>query len=235
MPIIDNLSYVFPSNKTVSIIGHSGCGKSTLLQLISGVIEPDNGFVKFENHVDRLGEIAYMQQSDLLFPWLDVKENLLLPLKIKNKLSKNSYDDMIEKSNILGIYEYLSFYPHELSGGLKQRVAFLRTILQDSEFILLDEPFASLDAIKRIEIYSWIENLKDYINKSIILVTHDIEEALFLSDQIIVMDSGKENFKFNIDINMPHPRKTNVIVERNFIEQKKLLIEKLDEVKKIDN
>jgi len=136
-----------------------------LLQLISGVIEPDNGFVKFENHVDRLGEIAYMQQSDLLFPWLDVKENLLLPLKIKNKLSKNSYDDMIEKSNILGIYEYLSFYPHELSGGLKQRVAFLRTILQDSEFILLDEPFASLDAIKRIEIYSWIENLKDYINK----------------------------------------------------------------------
>jgi len=123
-----------------------------------------------------------MQQDDLLFPWLDVKENLLLPLKIKNKLSKKTYDDMIEKSNILGIYEYLSFYPNELSGGLKQRVAFLRTILQDSEFILLDEPFASLDAIKRIEIYSWIEKLKDYINKSIILVTHDIEEALFLSD-----------------------------------------------------
>lgn len=206
-----------------------------MLQLISGVTEPDSGFVHFENHNKRLGEIAYMQQDDLLLPWLDVKENLLLPLKIKNKLSKKTYDDMIEKSNVLGIYEYLSFYPNELSGGLKQRVAFLRTILQDSEFILLDEPFASLDAIKRIEIYSWIEKLKDYINKSIILVTHDIEEALFLSDQIIVMDSGKENFKFNIDIVMPHPRKVDVIVEKNFIEQKKLLIKKLDEVKNIAN
>tara|TARA_Y100000768_G_scaffold221961_1_gene167309 strand:- start:586 stop:1290 length:705 start_codon:yes stop_codon:yes gene_type:complete len=232
--IIDNLSYVFPSNKTVSIIGHSGCGKSTLLQIISGIIEPDNGTVRIENHTDRLGEIAYMQQKDLLLSWLTVNDNLLLPLKIKNKLNKKSHKEMIEKAKILGIYDYLEFYPKELSGGLKQRVAFLRTILQDSDFILLDEPFASLDAIKRIEIYNWIESLKDYINKSIILVTHDIEEALFLSDQIIVMDSGKDNFKFNIDINTPHPRKTDFLVEDKFIEQKKLLIRKLNEVKSLD-
>ena len=131
----------------------------------------------------------------------------------------------------MGIYEYLRYFPKELSGGLRQRVSFLRTILQDSEFILLDEPFASLDSIKRLEIYNWIETHKNYINKSIILVTHDIDEAIFLSDQIIVMDSGEENFKFMIDIDMTHPRETSVIVEKDFINQKRILIEKLDEVK----
>ena len=135
----------------------------------------------------------------------------------------------------LGIYKFLTYYPSELSGGLRQRVAFLRTILQDSNLILLDEPFASLDAIKRLEIYNWIENLKDYINKSIILVTHDIEEAIFLSDQIIVMDSGKNNFKFIVDIKTPHPRNTNFIVENKFIEQKKELIKKLDEVNHLND
>ena len=159
---------MIPSNKTVSIIGHSGCGKSTLLQLISGVLEPSKGKVFLQDKEKRLGEIAYMQQNDLLLPWLNVQENVLLPLKIKNKKNAETYDDMLQKAKVLGIENYLNFYPKELSGGLRQRVAFLRTILQDSNFILLDEPFASLDAIKRIEIYSWIENLKDYINKSII-------------------------------------------------------------------
>lgn len=229
------MSHSFPKNKTVSIIGHSGCGKSTLLQLISGVKKPLKGKIVLENHQNRLGEIAYMQQKDLLLPWLNVKENVLLPLKIKNKINSKSYDDMIEKSKILGIYKFLTYYPSELSGGLRQRVAFLRTILQDSNLILLDEPFASLDAIKRLEIYNWIENLKDYINKSIILVTHDIEEAIFLSDQIIVMDSGKNNFKFIVDIKTPHPRNTNFIVENKFIELKKEFIKKLDEVKHLND
>jgi len=154
-----------------------------------------------------------------------------LPLKIKGKISIESIEDMQKKASILGIYEYLKYFPKELSGGLRQRVSFLRTILQDSEFILLDEPFASLDSIKRLEIYNWIESHRHYINKSIILVTHDIDEAIFLSDQIIIMDSGVENFKFMIDINMSHPRETTVIVEKDFIDQKKILIKKLDEVK----
>jgi len=205
------------------------------LELISGVKKPQKGEIILENHENRLGEIAYMQQKDLLLPWLNVKENVLLPLKIKNKVNSKSYEGMIEKSKILGIYKFLSYYPSELSGGLRQRVAFLRTILQDSNFILLDEPFASLDAIKRFEIYNWIENLKDYINKSIILVTHDIDEAIFLSDQVIVMDSGKNNFKLTMDIKMPHPRKSNFILENKFIEQKKYLIKKLDEVKNIND
>ena len=202
-----------------------------MLELISGIREPNSGKIKFKNSLNRLGEIAYMQQKDLLLPWLNVEENILLPLEIMGKINAESIEDMKNKASILGIYEYLRYFPKELSGGLRQRVSFLRTILQDSEFILLDEPFASLDSIKRLEIYNWIETHKDYINKSIILVTHDIDEAIFLSDQIIVMDSGVENFKFMIDINMSHPRESSVIVEKDFINQKRILIEKLDEVK----
>ena len=164
--------------------------------MISGILKPISGNIMIDNNKDLLGNISYMQQNDLLFPWLTVKENVLLPLKILGDKSQSSYDDVIEKSKILGINEYIDFYPNELSGGLKQRAAFLRTIIQRSEFILLDEPFASLDAITRMELYIWLEQLKKYIKKSIILVTHDIDEAIFLSDKVIIMGSGKNNFRF---------------------------------------
>ena len=162
-PIINNLSFEFPSGQTIAILGHSGCGKSTLLQMISGILKPISGNITIDNNKDLLGNISYMQQNDLLFPWLTVKENVLLPLKILGDKSQSSYDDVIEKSKILGINEYIDFYPNELSGGLKQRAAFLRTIIQRSEFILLDEPFASLDAITRMELYIWLEQLKKFI------------------------------------------------------------------------
>ena len=141
---------------------------------------------------------------------------------------------MLEKAKILGIEEYLQFFPNELSGGLKQRVSLLRTILQNSEFILLDEPFASLDAITRLELYSWIERIKKLINKSIILVTHDIEEAIFLSDQVIIMASGENNFRYDLPINLEHPRNTKITITNEFINLKKLLLENLRKVKSID-
>ena len=114
---------------------------------------------------------------------------------------------------------------------MKQRAAFLRTIIQRSEFILLDEPFASLDAITRMELYIWLEQLKKYIKKSIILVTHDIDEAIFLSDKVIVMGSGENNFRFQKDISMPHPRGSNINMSSQFLEIRKDLYSKLKEVK----
>ena len=231
VPIINDLSFEFPSGQTVAILGHSGCGKSTLLQMISGILKPISGNIMIDNNKDLLGNISYMQQNDLLFPWLTVKENVLLPLKILGDKSQSSYDDVIEKSKILGINEYIDFYPNELSGGLKQRAAFLRTIIQRSEFILLDEPFASLDAITRMELYIWLEQLKKYIKKSIILVTHDIDEAIFLSDKVIIMGSGKNNFRFQKDISMPHPRGSNINMSSQFLEIRKDLYSKLKEVK----
>tara|TARA_B110000438_G_scaffold203874_1_gene195604 strand:+ start:647 stop:1333 length:687 start_codon:yes stop_codon:yes gene_type:complete len=228
------LSFNFPFGKTIAILGHSGCGKSTLLQMISGILNPSTGNIKLNGSTKRLGKIAYMQQNDLLLPWLTVQENLMLYFKIKKTNTKNNFKDMLEKAKILGIEEYLQFFPSELSGGLKQRVSLLRTILQNSEFILLDEPFASLDAITRLELYSWIERIKKLINKSIILVTHDIEEAIFLSDQVIIMASGENNFMYDLSINLEHPRNTKITITNEFINLKKLLLENLRKVKSID-
>lgn len=202
--------------------------------MISGILNPSTGKIKLNGSTKRLGKIAYMQQNDLLLPWLTVQENLMLYFKIKKTNTKNNFKDMLEKAKILGIEEYLQFFPNELSGGLKQRVSLLRTILQNSEFILLDEPFASLDAITRLELYSWIERIKKLINKSIILVTHDIEEAIFLSDQVIIMASGENNFRYDLPINLEHPRNTKITITNEFINLKKLLLENLRKVKSID-
>jgi putative hydroxymethylpyrimidine transport system ATP-binding protein len=202
--------------------------------MISGVLDPSLGKIKLNGSSKRLGKIAYMQQKDLLLPWLTVQENVMLPFKIKKNDTKNNFKDMLEKAKILGIEEYLQFFPNELSGGLKQRVSLLRTILQNSEFILLDEPFASLDAITRLELYSWIEKIKEHINKSIILVTHDIEEAIFLSDHVIIMNSGKNNFSYELPITLEHPRNTKITINNEFFNLKKLLLENLRKVKSID-
>tara|TARA_B110000495_G_C23019207_1_gene604291 strand:+ start:47 stop:802 length:756 start_codon:yes stop_codon:yes gene_type:complete len=233
-PIIDQLSYNFPFGKTIAILGHSGCGKSTLLQMISGVLEPTVGKIKLNNCSNRLGKIAYMQQKDLLLPWLTVKENVMLTYKIIRNNDKNNFKDMLDKAKILGIEQYLDFFPNELSGGLKQRACLLRTILQNSEFILLDEPFASLDSITRLELYSWIEKINKHINKSIILVTHDIEEAIFLSDHVIIMSSGKNNFRYELPIDLPHPRNSNITITDEFFNLKKLLLNNLRIVRSID-
>ena len=175
-----------------------------------------------------------MQQKDLLLPWLTVKENVMLPYKINKNNVNNNVNDILDKAKILGIEEYLEFFPHELSGGLKQRVSLLRTILQNSEFILLDEPFASLDAITRLELYSWIEKINKHINKSIILVTHDIEEAIFLSDHVIIMSPGKNNFRYELPINLKHPRNSNITITNEFFNLKKLLLKNLRMVRSID-
>ena len=204
-PIINNLSFEFPSGQTIAILGHSGCGKSTLLQMISGILKPISGNITIDNNKDLLGNI-FAAPDEVL-------------------------EGVIEKSKILGINEYIDFYPNELSGGLKQRAAFLRTIIQKSEFILLDEPFASLDAITRMELYIWLEQLKKYIKKSIILVTHDIDEAIFLSDKVIIMGSGKNNFRFQKDISMPHPRSSNINMSGEFLEIRKDLYCRLEEVR----
>ena len=202
--------------------------------MISGVLEPTDGEIKLNNCSNRLGKIAYMQQKDLLLPWLTVKENVMLPYKINKNNVNNNVNDILDKAKILGIEEYLEFFPHELSGGLKQRVSLLRTILQNSEFILLDEPFASLDAITRLELYSWIEKINKHINKSIILVTHDIEEAIFLSDHVIIMSPGKNNFRYELPINLKHPRNSNITITNEFFNLKKILLKNLRMVRSID-
>lgn len=186
--LISKLSMSIKQGEFVSIIGASGSGKSTLFRLIVGLEEPDSGNIllaKKKVH-NRLGKVGYMPQQDLLMPWRTVRENAALPLELKSKhLIKNHNIDKLLIEFGLGGYE--KKYPHELSGGMRQRVSFLRATLTGSNLLLLDEPFSALDAMTKLFMQEWLLEQWSKRDSTILFITHDISEALFLSDRIFVL------------------------------------------------
>lgn len=180
--LIDNISFSLEKNEFLSIVGSSGCGKSTIIKLIAGIEKAEKGNI----HGLSTG---YMPQKDLLLPWRTVLENILLPVELSKKSKDNLEEGKTKAEEYLkklNLYEYKDKLPHELSGGMRQRVSFLRTLLTEADILLLDEPFSALDAITKEYLQKWLlDTLKEF-NKSIIFITHDINEALFLSDRILV-------------------------------------------------
>ncbi|MEG1449521.1 MAG: ABC transporter ATP-binding protein [Cetobacterium sp.] len=177
--VIQHLSLKLNKNELISIVGGSGCGKSTLIKILAG-IENEYGGTIFS------ASKAYMPQKDVLFPWRTILENILLPLEIKKEDAIQGKKQAISYLKKFQLDNYINKYPQELSGGMRQRVSFIRTLLTDSEILLLDEPFSALDAITREDLQQWLlENIR-FFNKSMIFITHDIDEALFLSDRILV-------------------------------------------------
>lgn len=176
----------------VSIIGASGCGKTTLLELLAGITLPDSGHIFYQDEeiTGKTGILGYMPQKDLLFPWLKVKENILLPSRIKGLKLKEEKERVKELLPIFGLERYADYLPWQLSGGLRQRVALARTYMTGSKVWLLDEPLANLDAITRSGLQDWLLKIVKSLGLSVILVTHDIDEALYLSDRIEIMRSG---------------------------------------------
>ncbi|WP_297597338.1 ATP-binding cassette domain-containing protein [uncultured Cetobacterium sp.] len=177
--IIENLSLELNKNELISIVGASGCGKSTLIKILAGIENEYSGEIFSSSK-------AYMPQKDILFPWRTILENILLPLEIKNS-------DLIQGKKLALNYlkqfqldSYAYSYPQTLSGGMRQRVSFIRTLLTDAEILLLDEPFSALDAITREDLQKWLLDKINLFNKSMLFITHDIDEALFLSDKILV-------------------------------------------------
>lgn len=176
--IIKNLDFSMEKGKFISILGSSGCGKTTLLKILAG-LQGDSP-IKLP--------ISYMPQRDSLLPWRTALENICLPLEVEKKLPKKVYKEKaLELLKKLNLENYKSYLPKNLSGGMKQRIAFARTLIKDSDIFLLDEPFSALDAISKIEIREWVKNILDSLNKTSILITHDVEEAIFLSDEILVV------------------------------------------------
>lgn len=207
----------------ISVVGASGCGKSTLFKIIAGLIEPMNGEIVIHSsppNTSRLGQIAYMPQQDLLLPWRTVLDNCLLPWEIKPALSKKETIAHIrEMLSRFGLAEVEKAYPHELSGGMKQRVAFLRTLVAEggSGLMLLDEPFGALDAMTKREIHRWLLELWGELNQTIMLITHDLEEALLLSDRIYLMPGGECSELQEIFVELPRPRHYRMNYEPRFI------------------
>ena len=194
---VDNISLDINENEFITLIGPSGCGKSTILSIIGNLDEKSSGIIKFKNKDVKVG---YMFQEDLLFPWLTVYENTILGLKIKKELNeenKKYVNDLLEK---YGLIEFKNNYPRELSGGMRQRVALIRTLATKPDILLLDEPFSALDYHTRIEISDDVYKIIKNEEKTAIMVTHDIQEAIAMSDKVIVLSKRPAKIKRIYDI-----------------------------------
>lgn len=199
---IKNFNFDLYENDFVAIVGPSGCGKSTLLSIINKQEEETTGNV---NYYDK--KIGYMLQDDALFEWLTVYENCILGLKIKKELNKDNIDYIIDLLKKYGLYEFINSYPNDLSGGMRQRVALIRTLATKPDILLMDEPFSSLDYQSRLMISSDIYNILKSEGKTLLLVTHDIAEAISLCNKIIVLSKRPSKIKkiYNIDFDEIKP------------------------------
>lgn len=167
----------------VSIIGPSGCGKSTIFNILSNLTTSDSG------EVDINGRFSYMYQKDLLLPYKNIMDNVSLPLILKGEKKKKSQETVKPYFSTFGLEGYENKYPHELSGGMRQRVNFMRTFVNSSDIMLLDEPFGALDSITRASMQNWLLDIKKEIKSTILLITHDIDEAIILSDRIYILSN----------------------------------------------
>ena len=199
--IFDGLEFSIREGEFVSLLGPSGCGKSTLLKLLTGVIAPEKGHILTDGQEIRgiTEHFAYMPQNDLLFPWKTILENVCLYGRIpggQEQVKKEALSQM----GAFGLEGYENEYPSALSGGMRQRAAFLRTLLCRADILLLDEPFGALDVITRGEMQDWLLGVRARLNRTVLLVTHDMDEAIYLSDRILILDPGRGRIGSEIEI-----------------------------------
>lgn len=199
--ILNQLEFQVREGEFVSLLGPSGCGKSTLLKLLTGVISPAGGEIQVDGKAVRgiTEHFAYMPQDDLLFPWKTILENVCLYARIHGGLEQMRAE-AAKQMEAFGLKGYENEYPSALSGGMRQRAAFLRTLLCHADILLLDEPFGALDVITRGEMQDWLLGVRRKMNRTVLLVTHDIDEAIYLSDRILVLDrnTGKIGYELRI-------------------------------------
>ncbi|MDR4946935.1 ABC transporter ATP-binding protein [Neobacillus cucumis] len=222
-PIFEQLSLDVKAGEFVSVIGASGSGKSTLFKLVTGLLEPNQGEILINGGKvtgKRLGQVGYMPQKDLLLPWRTVLDNVLLPLEMAKGNKKAKLAEVREWLARFGLADYENSYPNELSGGMRQRVSFLRTLMTGKDLLLLDEPFGALDSMTKRNMHSWLLGLWGELQKTVLFITHDLEEALLLSDRIYVL-KGEGIVEWKVDL--PRPRNSALIYQTDFIGMRKEL------------
>jgi ABC-type nitrate/sulfonate/bicarbonate transport system ATPase subunit len=215
----------------VALLGPSGCGKSTLLNAAAGLVEPDAGEIHLDGRAGgvRLGAVAYMPQRDALLPWRTVLENATLSAEVSGGSRRAARERALELLPRFGLKGFGDHYPAALSGGMRQRAAFLRTVLTEREVMLLDEPFGALDALTRRLMQEWLLGLWNELGRTILMVTHDVEEALLLADTVAVMTARPGTIKLVDTVELPRPRAASMIAEPGFVRQKMALLEALRE------
>ncbi len=221
--IIDHLSFRVNKGDFIGLLGTSGCGKSTIFRLILGFETPQQGEIKLSDK----SKIGFMPQKDLLFTWRTIAENLALPLEINNlnkQEIKTRVDTILEDMNLTDIKNK---YPFELSGGMRQRIAFARTVLTGADILLLDEPFSALDYFTRLDFQEWIMHQYLRLDKTILFITHSVEEAILLSNRIFMLETNGSAIELkDIAIDEAYPRTQEVLHKKEMIDLKSSLISK---------
>src|SRR5256885_3195493 len=218
-----------PKGRFISLIGPSGCGKSTIFNIIAGLLEPTSGRVLIDgiDATGTIGRVGYMLQKDLLLPWRTVLDNVILGMEIQKVPLAKARERALPLLQRYGLGGFEHLYPRALSGGMRQRAALLRTLLFDTDVMLLDEPFGALDAQTKLQMQEWLLQLWSDFGKTVVFVTHDIEEAIYLSDEVHVMATRPGRIIASIAVDLPRPRLRTGTLTANFIAIKERCLELL--------
>ena len=207
LPVLEEVSLVVPEKSWVTLVGPSGCGKTTLLRIACGILRPTAGRVLIHGKaVDPRGKVAYMPQADTLLPWRTALANAVLAAEVDGRPLAEAKAEARELFQRFGLAGFEDAYPGELSGGMRQRLALIRTFLTHREVLLLDEPLGALDALTRAAMQDWLRQVWEALGKTILFVTHDVEEAIVLSDRIIVLSPRPAHITATVEVPLPRPR-----------------------------
>ena len=226
--ILNDVNLTLNDGELVCLLGVSGGGKTTLFNIIAGLLEPQQGQVLLngEDITGQSGKVSYMLQKDMLLPYRTVEDNVALPLIIKGMKKKEAREKVGGYFEEFGIEGTQKRYPVELSGGMKQRAALLRTYLFSAQVALLDEPFSALDTLTKSEMHRWYLDVMDRIKLSTLFITHDVDEAILLSDRIYLLD-GMGGLTDEIVIKEPKPRRKEFVLSEEFLQYKRDIIAKI--------
>jgi ABC-type nitrate/sulfonate/bicarbonate transport system ATPase subunit len=210
----------------VSIVGPSGCGKSTLFNVISGLTKPTAGTVRIDGRdvTGQTGHVGYMLQKDLLLPWRTVVGNITLGAGLSRGVTKADKSRAAALAARYGLGEFVNHYPHALSGGMRQRVAFMRTLALGKDVLLLDEPFGALDSLTRLDMQLWLLQVCRDLAATIVFVTHDVDEAILLADRVVVMSARPGRIAREIAVPLDRPRDPDVLTADAFVGVKRAVV-----------
>lgn len=229
MLALDRVSLDIAAGEFVCILGASGCGKSTLFNLVSGLLRASEGSILLDGRdvANRPGQVGYMLQKDLLLPWRTVLENITLAASLSRGTTERDREQAAALAARYGLAEFLNHYPHALSGGMRQRVAMMRTIAAGRAVMLLDEPFGALDAQTRLEMQQWLLQIWSDLGRTIMFVTHDVDEAIFLADRVVVMTPRPGRIGEILKVDLPRPRSLTSLTAEAFMVLKREVLGRL--------